>query len=154
MIRSTRIIFWNVRGANNDDFRRNFMDLVDTHRPCLVALLETRMRAHGPLLNDFNFTEMIEVPAEGQAGGIAILYDHNLVIVNNFTRRGQEIHAMIEVLPFRFSWLLSTIYASTHRRARDIMWKKLINISNCYKGAWLVGGDFNDIIMASEKFGG
>ncbi|XP_075083639.1 uncharacterized protein LOC142167374 [Nicotiana tabacum] len=140
--------------VNNDDFHRNFRDLVDTDRPCLVALLETRMRAHASLLNNFNFTEMIEVPVEGQSGGMAILYDHNLITVNNFTRRGQEIHVMIKVLPFRFSWLLSTIYASIDIHARDIMWEKLTNISNSYKGGWLVGGDFNDITMSSKRFRG
>nr|XP_009790313.1 PREDICTED: uncharacterized protein LOC104237788 isoform X2 [Nicotiana sylvestris] len=90
MIRSTRIIFRNVLGANNDDFCRNFSDLGDTQKPCLVSLLETRMTMHGSLLNDFNFTEMIEVPSEGQSGGMAILYDHTMVTVNNFTRRGQK----------------------------------------------------------------
>ncbi|XP_070038612.1 uncharacterized protein [Nicotiana tomentosiformis] len=152
MNRATNIIFWNVCGANNDDFRRNFRKIIDTHKPCLIALLETRMGFYATLLNDFNFTEMIELPAEGQAGGLVILYDHKVVIVNNFTRRCQEIHAMIEVLPFRFSWLLSTVYANTNIYDRETMWHYLENISNSFNRAWLVGGDLNDITMISEKF--
>lgn len=72
---------------------------MDTHNPNMVALLETRMANHLSILEDFNFTEMIEVPAEGQAGGLVILWNHTRVIVNNFTRCNQEIHAMIEVKP-------------------------------------------------------
>lgn len=88
MNKATSIIFWNVRGANNDEFRRNFRELIDTHKPCLIVLLETRMTSYVTLLNDFNFTEMIEVPAEGQSRGLVVLYDHKVVTVNNFTRRG------------------------------------------------------------------
>lgn len=80
MNRLTSIIFWNVRGARNDDFRRNFRELIDTYRPCMVALLETRMTTHATLLNNFNFSELIEVPIEGQAGDMAILYNHNLIM--------------------------------------------------------------------------
>ena len=35
---------------------------MDTHNPNMVALLETRMANHLSILEDFNFTEMIEVP--------------------------------------------------------------------------------------------
>lgn len=61
----------------------------------MVALLETRMTNHISTLEDFNFTEMIEVPSKEQFGGLVILWNHARVIVNNFTRRNQEIHAMI-----------------------------------------------------------
>ncbi|XP_019244371.1 PREDICTED: uncharacterized protein LOC109224240 [Nicotiana attenuata] len=54
------------------------------------------MATHISILEEFNFTEMIEVAAEGRAGGMVILWNHNRVVVNNFTRRNQEIHAMIE----------------------------------------------------------
>ncbi|XP_019263677.1 PREDICTED: uncharacterized protein LOC109241389 [Nicotiana attenuata] len=120
----------------------------------MVALLETRMTNHLSILEDFNFTEMIEVPAEGQAGGLVILWNHARVIVNNFTRRNQEIHAMIEVKPNHKNWLFRTIYASTDKHNRDILWQNIKNIYNSYKGAWLMGGDFNDVIMAQEKLGG
>lgn len=110
MNRPTNIIIWNIRGGN---FRRNFREMVDTHRPCMVALLETRMGSHVELLNEFGFTEMIEFPSDGLAGGIVLLYNHEVVTVQNFVRRNQKIHATIEVLPIRKQWLFSTIYAST-----------------------------------------
>lgn len=68
---------------------------MDIHRPCMVAQLETKMASHTSILEDFDFSEMIEMPAIGQAGGLVILWNHNMVTVNNFTRSGQEIHAMI-----------------------------------------------------------
>lgn len=61
---------------------------------------------------------------------------------------------MIEVIPFRFSWLLSTIYASTTIYDREFMCHCLEDIANNFNRAWLIGGDLNDITMTSEKFGG
>nr|XP_033512504.1 uncharacterized protein LOC117277192 [Nicotiana tomentosiformis] len=94
----TNFSIWNIRGGNNDDFRRNFREMVDTHRPYMVTLLETRMVNHAQMLSDFGFSEMIEVPAEGQSGGMEVMWKHEVVIVHNFVRRNQEIHATIEVI--------------------------------------------------------
>ncbi|XP_019256401.1 PREDICTED: uncharacterized protein LOC109234801 [Nicotiana attenuata] len=46
--------------------------------------------------DDFGFLEMIEVPAEGQSGGMVVMWNHEVVTVQNFIRRNQEIHAIIE----------------------------------------------------------
>jgi len=154
MNRPTNIIIWNIRGGNNDNFRRNFRKMVDTHRPCVVALLETRMGNHLELLDDYNFTEFIEVPAEGQAGGIVVLYNHQIVTVQNFVRRDQEIHATIEVIPIRQKWMFSAIYAGTNILLCNKMWDRIESISNSYNGPCLFGGYFNDILCSNEKFGG
>ncbi|XP_070005256.1 uncharacterized protein [Nicotiana sylvestris] len=154
MNRPTNIIIWNIRGGNNENFRRIFREMVDAHRPCMLALLETIMGSHVELLNDFGFMEIIEVLADGQAGGIVILYNHEVVTIQNFIHRNQEIHATIEVLPIRKLWLFSTIYASTDICNRNTMWENLKNISRNHIGPWMVGGDFNDIFSANDKFGG
>lgn len=62
---ATKFIIWNIRGRNKDDFRRNFRELMDLHRPYVVTLFETRMQNHVSLLNEFGFSEMIELPTEG-----------------------------------------------------------------------------------------
>nr|XP_033514388.1 uncharacterized protein LOC117279048 isoform X2 [Nicotiana tomentosiformis] len=46
----------------------------------------------------FQDSDMIEVPGEGQSGGMAVLWDTSLVNVNNFVKRNNEIHALIEVV--------------------------------------------------------
>lgn len=73
--------------------------MIATHHPCMVTLLKNKMINHGSLMNDFGFTDMIEVPTEGQSGGIAVLWDTTLVNVNSFVRRNNKIHALIEVPP-------------------------------------------------------
>lgn len=142
------------KGGNNDNFRRNFREMLDTHRPCMVALLETRLVNHENWLDDFGFSELIEVPAKGQSGGIVVMWKHEVVSVQNFTRRNQEIHATIEVLPTRTSWLFSSIYANTNYKCRNILWDNLENIAKFYKGPWLIGGTSMTLLAQMRNLGG
>ncbi|KAH0635688.1 hypothetical protein KY289_035603 [Solanum tuberosum] len=92
-------------GGNGPDFRRNFRSLLDCHKPPLVALLETKMQNHQVLLDDFPFNKMIEVPVVGNSGGIVILWDDNLVELDEIAITEQEIHAMIKDTYSR-KWLI------------------------------------------------
>lgn len=63
--RATCFVIWNIRGANHDEFKWSFRDIINTHNPCMVALLETRMTIYSPLKDSFNFTNILEVPDHG-----------------------------------------------------------------------------------------
>lgn len=85
---------------------------------------------------------------------MVILYNHNIVTVQHFTRWGQEIHALIEVRPFKSQCIFTAIYASTKCHNRDLIWENPKSLSSSYNRPWMIGGDFNDIISSNEKFGG
>lgn len=53
----TCFVVWNIREVSNDNFRRNFKLLINTHNPCLVALLETKVTDHLGLVHEFGFDE-------------------------------------------------------------------------------------------------
>ncbi|XP_019262174.1 PREDICTED: uncharacterized protein LOC109240008 [Nicotiana attenuata] len=154
MYRPTNVIIWNIRGGNNENFRVNFREMLDTHKPCMVTLLEARMDSHLSLLSDFEFSQMIEVPSQGQSGGILLLWDASVVKVHDFVRNNQEIHAVIEVLPLKITWLFSSVYASTKLFKRLEMWNNIEKISKTVNGPWLLWGDFNDVINYNDKLGG
>ncbi|XP_070010645.1 uncharacterized protein [Nicotiana sylvestris] len=154
MNRATSFVIWNVRGANNANFCRNFREIIETHKPCMVTLLETRMHDHAPLQHEFHLSKMIEIPAEGRYGGLVIMWMHNLVIVDELARVDQELHTMIKVLPNQKPWFFSALYASTTVNNRNIMWNNLEKLHETYVGPWLVGGDFNDVLMSDDKWGG
>lgn len=118
------------------------------------TLLEIRMSSHLLLLNDFGFTDMIEIPVEGQPRGMVVLWDHTIVTVHSFDRREQEIHTTVEVLPLHKIWLFTSIYASTNRSFRNLLWNNLLSTFDNYKGPWLLGGNFNDVMSVNDKFGG
>ncbi|KAH0632709.1 hypothetical protein KY284_035504 [Solanum tuberosum] len=110
--KSMNLIVWNRRGCNEDDFRRNFRSLIDWHKPPLVALVETKMQDHQPLLDNFPFNTMIQVPANGNSGGLVMLWDNKIVELDNIATTGQEIHAMVKVRSTNNSWLFSSLNLS------------------------------------------
>ncbi|KAH0714981.1 hypothetical protein KY284_007886 [Solanum tuberosum] len=73
MINPTSFVVWNIRGGNNPAFKRNFRNLIHNHKPCMVALLETRMTSHVGLKDEFGFDDFFEVPEMGRSGfGLAL----------------------------------------------------------------------------------
>ncbi|KAF3623119.1 putative F-box/FBD/LRR-repeat protein-like [Capsicum annuum] len=70
---------------------------VDWHKPPVVALLETKMQDHLPLLNDYPFNRIIEVPAVGNAGGLAVLWDDSLLELDDIATTDQEIHTLVKI---------------------------------------------------------
>lgn len=149
------VIIWNCRGTHSPDFRRNFCYLLDYHRLALVALLETHLTDHLAIRDEFDFTNMAQVPVEGHSGGIIALWLNDLLTVDEIAMTHQEIQCMVQVLPLPHKWLFTAIYASNVHSDRCILWQNLKCFYDySYKGPWLVSGDFNEILHATEKFGG
>lgn len=65
----------------------------------------------------------------------------------------QEIHYIVHVWPNPSKWLFSAIYANTCYQVRSLLWDKLKSLHDNYNSPWLIEGDFNDVIIAAEKFG-
>ncbi|KAK4728133.1 hypothetical protein R3W88_021121 [Solanum pinnatisectum] len=97
---------------------------------------------HQVLLDDFHFNKMIEVRAVGNSGGLVVLWDDNMLELDEIATTEQEIH------------LFSCIYASTYRNKRKILWQNLQTIKINFGGRWLIGGGFNELLSNSDKKGG
>ncbi|KAH0776459.1 hypothetical protein KY290_007870 [Solanum tuberosum] len=78
MTQQTSFMVWNTRGVNNENFKRNFRELICNHNPCFVALLETKMDDHFNLKNEFNFDDYLR-------------------------KDDQELHAMIQGCKYTWS---------------------------------------------------
>lgn len=56
------------------------------------------------------------------------------------------------------SWFISIVYASIDFQTRIDLWDQLSyfydNLISREGMSWLVGGDFNEILIVGEKFGG
>ncbi|KAF3652708.1 hypothetical protein FXO38_15969 [Capsicum annuum] len=79
-------------GSSSLDFRLNFRELLDMQKPALVVLLETHRENHQSMPHEFHFSNVVSVPVEGLAGGIAILWHADLLNVTNVALTHQEIH--------------------------------------------------------------
>ena len=51
-------------------------------------------------------------------------------------------------------WLLSTIYANPRLVERRLLWENLLAVSMLHSFPWVIAGDFNEVLMGEDKYGG
>ncbi|XP_075092464.1 uncharacterized protein LOC142172691 [Nicotiana tabacum] len=147
-------IIWNVRGGNSAKFKMHCIEMVRMHKLVMLDFLETKMADHQTLAQTLDFDMIIQSPAVGLSGGIVFMWKEDLVAVEEVATTPQGIHAMVKVRPNHPPWLFSAIYASNILAERKLLWEKLITISNTLGNNWFIGGDFNEVLKARDKFGG
>ncbi|XP_019265527.1 PREDICTED: uncharacterized protein LOC109243087 [Nicotiana attenuata] len=147
-------ILWNVRGGNNAEFKWHCLEMVKMHKPAMLVLLETKMADHQTLAQQLQFDMIIQSPTIGPFGGIVLMWKEEFVAVEEVATTPQGIHAMVKVSPDHPPWLFSAIYANNLLANRKLLWEDLITISKNIKTNWFIGGDFNEVLKARNKFGG
>ncbi|KAI8023817.1 hypothetical protein LOK49_LG03G00556 [Camellia lanceoleosa] len=92
-----RILFWNCRGADNNNFKRNLTEIVRAHKPEILILMETKVpfSKMGNFFNRLGFTASTIVDPIGRVGGIWIVWDTSQVNVRASSVNSQAIHATI-----------------------------------------------------------
>ncbi|KAK4282132.1 hypothetical protein QN277_013544 [Acacia crassicarpa] len=105
-----------------------------------------------PLVS-YGFDSMEIIPSQGLSGGMAMLWKSNCIKVQLIDTDRQFFHARCE-LPDPLLFFLTPIYAIPHSNLRSILWSKLKVLSAAISLPWIVLGDFNDIMSASERVGG
>lgn len=151
---SFSIMFWNVQGADSKYFRQAFRTLIRSFNPAMVVLLEPRISGSkaDAFIKFCGFERSHRVGAEGFAGGIWLLWN-SLYDVHIVWNHKQYIHFQVSENNSFISWI-TAVYASPIPTVRKQLWSHLEEIANRTQGPWLVGGDFNTILYASEKKGG
>ncbi|KAH9648695.1 reverse transcriptase domain-containing protein [Citrus sinensis] len=135
-------------------FRRTFNGLVKNYNPTLVAVFEPRVSdiKADNLIRKSGFARSHRVEAMGFSGGIWLLWKEGLNVEIVMNHR-QFIHFRVS----NNSGLISSItaiYASPIPSVRKLLWSDLNELASFVQGPWLLGGDFNAILNASEKQGG
>lgn len=148
------IMFWNCQRVLSQGFRRTFNGLVKNYNPTLVAVFEPRVSdiKADNLIRKSGFARSHRVEAMGFSGGIWLLWKEGLNVEIVMNHR-QFIHFRVS----NNSGLISSItaiYASPIPSVRKLLWSDLNELASFVQGPWLLGGDFNAILNASEKQGG
>ncbi|KAM7487447.1 hypothetical protein LguiB_024931 [Lonicera macranthoides] len=149
---SMKMLFWNCRGAGNEEFKANMTDLVREHDPDMVALIETKvpLSSIGNYFEQFGYIASTYTDPVGRVGGIWILWNPSILNMRDMHISSQCIHMIITKNNYE-EWLLSTVYASPSFRCRELLWENLKTVADSYNIPWLVASDFNDHGDSSEK---
>ncbi|XP_028123763.1 uncharacterized protein LOC114320887 [Camellia sinensis] len=72
-----KLLFWNCRGAGNNNFKRNFVEIIRTHKPEIIILMETKVpfSSMGNFFNRLGFTTSTFVdPVDFEEWVLAAVY--------------------------------------------------------------------------------
>lgn len=89
----------------------------------------------------------------GYKVGVWLFWNERDVQLQLIHKSYQAIHALVKVSGSNSNWIISGIYASPHLVNRLIFWDQLWNFLIANSLPWVLLGDFNEIICASEKLG-
>ena len=76
--------------------------------------------------------------------------------VTKLSTTEQEVHALVTLNTANSlgPWLLSVVYASPKIVERQLLWDNLSTISSLHALPWVIVGDFNEVLVGEDKFGG
>lgn len=128
---------------------------LEKYKPSIVGFLETRcssMVAKNKLQR-LGYDQISCSDNQGFAGGIWVGWKSDQVDVTVLNHDFQFIHMKIKEAN-KPTWLLTVAYVSPREDVKAIFWEKMANIAEENTEPWVIMGDLNDILEASEKKGG
>lgn len=99
------------------------------------------------------FQNFVSVENAGYARGIMVACKDDKMKISLVTKEDHFIHLEVENIHGEV-WMFTIVYASPQDNRRRCLWESMKNIVGAMNKPWLVTGDFNDIVCASEKKGG
>lgn len=142
-------IIWNMRGFGNTSALVYLKNMLNTHRPFVLGILEPKQQPnmieeYAQKINYPNFAHFSPLNTH-----IWLFWLQGIQVT---TLDVSEQHVTVLVggdFPLRISF----VYAKCLRVDRNELWNHLRTQSN-NDTPWIVGGDFNTILRTSEKRGG
>lgn len=143
-----------MRGLNNPAKRDAVREFVTTVRANVVCLQETKldvidrysvMQCLGP-----SFDSLAYLPTAETRGGVVLAWDSSVVDVDQFQWDTDFITGMVHTKAGA-SWWLSVVYAPQGDALKTSFLEELNAQREFCSGPWMILGDFNMILRASEK---
>ena len=145
---------WNVRGLGNQCTVHELALLVWAQDPAVLFLVETWADEDrlAKLCDDLHFDEKWAVRRVTRAGGLALLWKNTVQITVDSSSLNY-----IDVIVNKGkddSWRFTSMYGVPENGRKHKTWDLLRTLDRKFNLPWLVAGDFNEILLSHEKFGG
>ncbi|KAG2674103.1 hypothetical protein I3760_13G120100 [Carya illinoinensis] len=154
--RSLRFISWNSRGLGNPLGVRVLRDLTRREDPTILFLQETRLSVTRmeKIKYILGFPNCLAVSNDRGGGGIALLWKNSIDLkITQYSK--SHIHAEIKLQrEGEAVWYLTGVYGHPEAARRHDTWSLIKSLMVPVGCAWLVMGDFNEILHMGEKRGG
>ncbi|CAN6812889.1 unnamed protein product [Brassica oleracea] len=149
-----KLFFWNLRGLNDPGKHRTFVNWLFNHRPLFGALLESHVKELSllSLMNNIcSGWNYVSNHASDDDGRVIFIWKDplNLQVIH----QSRQSLTCILTIPNKDPIYYSAVYASNLAEDRLELWAELIHLHSTFdlqNKAWFVGGDFNQIVHASE----
>ncbi|XP_074298207.1 uncharacterized protein LOC141629031 [Silene latifolia] len=66
----------------------------------------------------------------------------------------QAIHMKVKDSDSGYVFMVTMVYGFNDVKERKILWTNLCAYNKCIKGSWVICGDFNTVLVPSERLGG
>ncbi|CAM8877662.1 unnamed protein product [Rhodiola kirilowii] len=146
-----KLVCWNCRGVGGPRAVRSICDVVNTHRPSILGLLETK-KADGnwdDLRCRLGFKGCLSVRSRGKAGGLALLWKDDVgVDLKSFSYSHIDVWVKGEE-----EFFLTVFYGNPRVQDRIQSWNLLRKLRRDEGQAWAVMGDFNEVLFGCEMEG-
>lgn len=146
-------ISWNCRGLGKPRTVRALGDMLRDQKPIFLFLIETISVASKieELRIKFGFDYCFSVDRVGRSGGLAVLWKRIAQCqVDSYS--SHHIN-MLFMNGSTVSWRLSCYYGYPERTRRRESWSLIRRLANISAVPWCIWGDFNDLMVASDKKG-
>ena len=144
---------WNCQGAGSTETVQKIREVRRLHFPDFMFLMETKQKYAyvSGLQKSLGYDKLFTVEPNGLSGGLAVMWkdSYNVEILSSDKR---IIDMKISSGPLDF--FLSCIYGDPVRARRQVVWDRLVDIGLVRDTAWVLAGDFNEIMSNEEKLGG
>jgi endonuclease/exonuclease/phosphatase family metal-dependent hydrolase len=149
-----QVLNWNIRGANDPAKRSAIREFVSTLHVNIVCFQETKL----DVIDDFtvlqslgpSFDEYMYLPAVQTRGGILLAWDTSVIELENFSFDTYAITAEVKTRDNN-RWWISTVYGPQDTADKINFLREISERRALCPGPWMIIGDFNMILYASEK---
>ncbi|GMI84759.1 hypothetical protein HRI_002145200 [Hibiscus trionum] len=150
-----KILSWNVRGLGQSRTVGRLRNFLRDVNPAVIFLIETKLQSAQmeKVRKSFGYQFGIDISSRGRSGGLSLAWKSSCkVTLRSFSVR--HIDVILEEDSDGCSWRFTGFYGAPEVENRAASWNLLRQLNDLPDFPWMVMGDFNELLFASEKSGG